>query len=70
MGSYPWPEWLHAHPTAEAIDDATRVVIHLQEKAGIDVVCEGEFVRFDPEPSPDQWHDRVFRASDGRRAGG
>ena len=48
VGSYPWPEWLHAHPTVEAIDDATRTVIHLQEKAGIDVVCEGEFVRFDP----------------------
>ncbi len=49
VGSYPWPEWLHAHPTAEAIDDATRMVIHLQEAAGIDVVCEGEFVRFDPD---------------------
>ena len=49
VGSYPWPDWLHAHPTAEAIDDATRMVIQLQERAGIDVVCEGEFARFDPD---------------------
>ena len=48
VGSYPWPEWLHAHPTAEAIDDATRMVIHTQEQVGIDVVCEGEFARYDP----------------------
>ncbi len=27
--------------------DATRVVIHTQEKAGIDVVCDGELSRFD-----------------------
>ena len=53
---------------AEAIDDATRTVIHLQEKAGIDVVCEGEFVRFDPQPPADQRDDRVFRAPDGGRA--
>ena len=49
VGSYPWPDWLHAHPSAEAIADATRMVIHVQEKAGIDVVCEGEFARYDPD---------------------
>ena len=49
VGSYPWPGWLHARPGAEALDDATRVFIHLQEAAGIDVVCEGEFARFDPD---------------------
>ena len=27
--------------------DATRVVIHTQEQAGIDLVCDGEFSRFD-----------------------
>ena len=27
--------------------DATRVVIHTQEQAGIDVVCDGELYRFD-----------------------
>ena len=49
VGSYPWPGWLHAHPSGEAIADATRMLIHLQEKAGIDVVCEGEFARYDPD---------------------
>jgi len=27
--------------------DATRVVLHTQEQAGIDVVCDGELSRFD-----------------------
>ena len=27
--------------------DATRVVIHTQEQAGIDLVCDGELYRFD-----------------------
>ncbi len=49
VGSYPWPDWLRAQPSAEAVDDATRMFVHLQEAAGIDVVCEGEFGRFNPD---------------------
>ena len=37
VGSYPFPEWLAALPSEQALLDATRVVIHTQEKAGIDV---------------------------------
>ena len=47
VGSYPVPDWLVASPSEQALLDATRVVIGLQEQAGIDVVCDGELYRFD-----------------------
>ena len=47
VGSYPVPAWLAAHPTRQALIDATRVVLHTQEQAGIDLVCDGELSRFD-----------------------
>ncbi len=47
VGSYPIPEWLVASPSEQALADATRVVLSIQEKAGIDVVCDGEMYRFD-----------------------
>ena len=47
VGSYPVPDWLVANPSEQALADATRVVIGLQEQAGVDVVCDGELSRFD-----------------------
>jgi 5-methyltetrahydropteroyltriglutamate--homocysteine methyltransferase len=47
VGSYPVPDWLLALPSEQALVDATRVVIHTQEQAGVDLVCDGEFSRFD-----------------------
>jgi 5-methyltetrahydropteroyltriglutamate--homocysteine methyltransferase len=47
VGSYPVPDWLTALPSEQALVDATRVVLHTQEKAGIDLVCDGELYRFD-----------------------
>jgi 5-methyltetrahydropteroyltriglutamate--homocysteine methyltransferase len=47
VGSYPIPDWLVALPSEQALIDATRVVIHIQEQAGIDLVCDGELSRFD-----------------------
>jgi len=47
VGSYPVPDWLLALPSEQAVIDATRAVIHTQEQAGIDLVCDGEFSRFD-----------------------
>ncbi len=47
VGSYPVPDWLTALPSEQALADATRVVIHTQERAGIDLVCDGELSRFD-----------------------
>jgi 5-methyltetrahydropteroyltriglutamate--homocysteine methyltransferase len=47
VGSYPVPDWLVALPSEHALVDATRVVLHTQEQAGIDLVCDGELYRFD-----------------------
>jgi 5-methyltetrahydropteroyltriglutamate--homocysteine methyltransferase len=47
VGSYPVPDWLVALPSEQALIDATRVVLHIQERAGIDLVCDGELYRFD-----------------------
>jgi len=47
VGSYPVPDWLAAAPSEQALVDATRVVIGTQERAGIDLVCDGELYRFD-----------------------
>jgi len=47
VGSYPVPDWLIAAPSEQAVCDATRVVIGIQEQAGVDVVCDGELYRFD-----------------------
>ena len=48
VGSYPAPDWLLALPSEQAVVDATRVVLAVQEEAGIDLVCDGELYRFDP----------------------
>ena len=48
VGSYPMPDWLAAAPSEQALEDAMRVVLHTQEQAGIDLVCDGELYRFDP----------------------
>ena len=47
VGSYPLPDWLAAAPSEQALEDAMRVVLHTQEQAGIDLVCDGELYRFD-----------------------
>jgi 5-methyltetrahydropteroyltriglutamate--homocysteine methyltransferase len=47
VGSYPIPDWLVALPSQQALIDATRVVMKVQEMAGIDVVADGELYRFD-----------------------
>lgn len=47
VGSYPVPDWLVALPSEQALVDATRAVIATQEKAGVDLVCDGELYRFD-----------------------
>jgi 5-methyltetrahydropteroyltriglutamate--homocysteine methyltransferase len=48
VGSYPAPGWLPRPVTREALVDATAVVVHTQERAGIDVVADGELYRLDP----------------------
>jgi 5-methyltetrahydropteroyltriglutamate--homocysteine methyltransferase len=48
VGSYPVPDWLVSNYSEQALSDATRVVLHTQELGGIDVVCDGELYRFNP----------------------
>jgi 5-methyltetrahydropteroyltriglutamate--homocysteine methyltransferase len=48
VGSYPIPAWLSAMPNTPALRDAIMVVLKTQELAGIDVICDGELSRFDP----------------------
>lgn len=49
VGSYPVPRWLIASPGEQGLKDATAVVLHLQEVAGIDLAVDGELYRFDPD---------------------
>jgi 5-methyltetrahydropteroyltriglutamate--homocysteine methyltransferase len=46
VGSYPVPDWLAVLPSEQALMDATRAVLSIQERAGIDLVCDGELYRF------------------------
>jgi len=68
VGSYPVPDWLAAAPSEQALIDATRVVLHTQEQAGIDVVCDGELYRFDVNhPETNGMIEYFVRPMDGIR---
>ena len=68
VGSYPVPDWLAALPSEQALADATRVVIGIQEQAGIDVVCDGELYRFDVNhPETNGMIEYFVRPMDGVR---
>ena len=47
VGSYPVPDWLAALPSEQAVSDATRVIVDIQRRAGIDLPTDGELYRFD-----------------------
>src|SRR6202521_4148587 len=49
VGSYPVPQWLLANPSDAGLRDATAVILHLQELAGIDLAVDGELYRFNPD---------------------
>jgi 5-methyltetrahydropteroyltriglutamate--homocysteine methyltransferase len=49
VGSYPVAQWLLAYPSEQGLRDATAVVLHLQELAGIDLAVDGELYRFNPD---------------------
>jgi 5-methyltetrahydropteroyltriglutamate--homocysteine methyltransferase len=69
VGSYPVPDWLAAQPSEQALIDATRVVLHTQERAGIDLVCDGELYRFDiGHPETNGMIDYFVRPLAGMRA--
>lgn len=37
-------DWLAAHPTQQALEDATMVVMKTQELAGIDLITDGNSI--------------------------
>ena len=68
VGSYPLPDWLIALPSEQALIDATQAVIAIQETAGLDVVCDGELYRFDPDhPQTNGMIEYFTRPMDGIR---
>lgn len=48
VGSYPIPRWLYGDASKDTLRDAISVVMATQERAGIDLVADGELNRFDP----------------------
>jgi 5-methyltetrahydropteroyltriglutamate--homocysteine methyltransferase len=69
VGSYPIPDWLPALPSQQALRDATAVVFHLQELAGIDLMVDGELYRFDVNhPETNGMIDYFIRPMTGVRA--
>jgi 5-methyltetrahydropteroyltriglutamate--homocysteine methyltransferase len=68
VGSYPIPDWLAALPSEQALLDATRIVLHTQEQAGVDLVCDGELYRFDVNhPETNGMIEYFVRPMDGVR---
>src|ERR1043166_8133596 len=70
VGSYPIPDWLSAHPSEQALMDATRVIFDIQRQAGIDLPTDGELYRFDVNhPDTNGMIDYFVGAMDGVRTG-
>jgi len=68
VGSYPTPDWLVASPSEQSRSDATRVVLEIQRRAGIDLPTEGELYRFDVNhPDTNGMIDYFVRPMEGVR---
>src|SRR5262249_19160639 len=66
VGSYPAPAWLLASPSRATLRDAVMVVLKAQELAGLDVISDGELVRFAPgPPEPQGMIEYFLRPLDG-----
>ena len=48
VGSYPVPSWLVGNTSRLVLRDAVMAVLKIQELAGLDMVTDGELMRFDP----------------------
>jgi 5-methyltetrahydropteroyltriglutamate--homocysteine methyltransferase len=48
VGSYPVPSWLIGNTSRLVLRDAVMAVLKTQELAGLDLVTDGELMRFDP----------------------
>jgi hypothetical protein len=48
VGSYPVPSWLVGNTSRLVLRDAVMSVLKTQELAGLDLISDGELMRFDP----------------------
>src|ERR1039458_4437722 len=48
VGSYPVPSWLVGNTSQLVLRDAVMAVLKTQELAGLDLLTDGELMRFDP----------------------
>src|SRR5919109_2404085 len=68
VGSYPVPSWLVGNTSSLVLRDAVMVVLKTQELAGLDLVTDGELMRFDPShPETNGMIDYFIARMDGIR---
>ena len=68
VGSYPVLPWMVGNPSRLVLRDAVMVVLKAQELAGLDLVTDGELVRFDPShPEANGMVDYFISRLDGIR---
>jgi len=68
VGSYPVPSWLVGNTSRLVLRDAVMAVMKTQELAGLDVVTDGELMRFDPShPETNGMVDYFVSQMDGIR---
>src|SRR5260370_35109072 len=48
VGSYPVPSWMVGNTSRLVLRDAVMTVLKTQELAGLDLVTDGDLMRFDP----------------------
>jgi len=68
VGSYPVLPWMVGHPSRLVLRDAMMVVLKTQELAGLDLVTDGELMRFDAShPETNGMIDYFISRMDGIR---
>jgi 5-methyltetrahydropteroyltriglutamate--homocysteine methyltransferase len=68
VGSYPVPSWLVGNTSRLVLRDAVMAVLKTQELAGLDLVSDGELMRFDPShPETNGMVDYFVSQMDGIR---
>ena len=68
VGSYPVPSWLVGNTSRLVLRDAVMAVLKTQELAGLDLITDGELMRFDPShPETNGMVDYFVSRMDGIR---
>ncbi|HEY1271145.1 MAG TPA: hypothetical protein VGF08_04145, partial [Terriglobales bacterium] len=68
VGSYPVPSWLVGNTSRLVLRDAVMAVLKTQELAGLDLLTDGELMRFDPShPETNGMVDYFVARMDGIR---